>query len=379
MLLWFVFAVLTAAVLAFVLAPLVRARPGEANAGMASAGTIAVYRDQLDEIAAEQARGLLGAAEADAARIEISRRILAADNQVREPATFEPRALLESRHATLALAAAIALPLLTAGLYAVYGAPQVLSGETEATREVSRIAGLVAQVEERLRNAPNDGKGWEVIAPVYLRLGRFAEAADAYGKALRLQGESPKLLSGLAESSMLAAGGLVTTEARTAYEKLSKLEPRRVEPRFWLAMAKEQSGDLSGALADYRALLAEAPADASYRPPVEMRVREVSSRIAAREAGLPAGPTAADVAAASKLDPAQRAQMITQMVDGLAERLKKNGNDLAGWLRLVRAYSVLDRKDDARAALAEARRNFTSDANALAELSKLASSLGLGS
>jgi cytochrome c-type biogenesis protein CcmH len=379
MLLWFVFAVLTAAVLAFVLAPLVRARPGEADAGTAGTGSIAVYRDQLDEIAAEQTRGLLGAAEADAARLEISRRILAADTPVREPATSLPRALLESRHATLALAAAIAVPLLTAGLYALYGAPQVLSGETEAAREASRIAGLVAQVEERLRNAPDDGKGWEVIAPVYLRLGRFAEAADAYGKALRLQGDSPALLAGLAESSMLAAGGVVTTEARAAYEKLHNLDPRRVEPRFWLAMAKEQSGDLPAALADYKALLASAPADAPYRQPLEMRVREVSSQIAARDAGLPAGPSAADVAAASKLDPAQRAQMITQMVEGLAERLKENGNDLAGWLRLVRAYSVLDRKDDARAALAEARRNFTADANALAELSKLASSLGLGS
>jgi cytochrome c-type biogenesis protein CcmH len=378
MLLWIAFAMLTAAVLAFVLAPLVRARSGEPDAPAAGDGSIAVYRDQLSEIDAEQARGLLGVAEADAARLEISRRILAAADHVSAPVS-EPRALLESRHATLALAAAVAVPLLTAGLYAVYGAPQILSSETEASREAARVAGLVAQVEERLRVAPGDGKGWEVIAPVYLRLGRFAEAADAYGKALRLQGESPQLLAGLAESSTLAAGGLVTLEARRAYEKLRKLDPARVEPRFWLALAKEQSGDLAEALADYKALLAAAPSDAAYRPPLEMRVREVSSQIAAREAGVPAGPTAADMAAATKLEPEQRAQMIAQMVDGLAQRLSKNGNDLPGWLRLVRAYAVLERKDEARAALAEARRNFNGDAGALAELSRLASSLGLGS
>lgn len=377
MLLWIAFAILTAAVLAFVLAPLVRARSGAADGAVA--GSLAVYRDQLDEVAAEQSRGLLGEAEADAARIEISRRILAAAERAGPPAASAPRALLEFRHATLALAAAVAVPLLTAGLYAVYGAPQILARESEASREAARIAGLVAQVEERLRAAPDDGKGWEVIAPVYLRLGRFAEAADAYGRALRLQGESPKLLAGLAESSMLAADGVVTLEARRAYEKLNKLDPGRVEPRFWLAMAKEQAGELAEALADYKALLASAPPDAAYRPPLEMRVREVSAQIAARNAGQPAGPTAADMAAASKLDPQQRARMIAQMVDGLAQRLQKNGNDLAGWLRLVRAYSVLDRKDEARAALAEARRNFTNDANALAELSKLASSLGLGS
>lgn len=378
MLLWIVFAMLTAAVLAFVLAPLVRARSGEPDALAAGGGPIAVYRDQLGEIDAEQARGLLGVAEADAARLEISRRILAAADHAGAPVS-EPRALLESRHATLALAAAIAVPLLTAGLYAIYGAPQILSSETEASREAARVASLVGQVEERLRVAPGDGKGWEVIAPVYLRLGRFADAADAYAKALRLQGESPKLLAGLAESSMLAAGGLVTVEARSAYMKLNKLEPGKVEPRFWLAMAKEQAGELAEALAEYKALLAAAPPDAQYRPPLEMRVREVSSQIAARDAGLPAGPTAADMAVAAKLGPEQRAQMIAQMVDGLAQRLKQNGNDLAGWLRLVRAYAVLERTDDARAALAEARRNFTGDAGALAELSKLASSLGLGS
>ncbi len=140
----------------------------------AGAGPIAVYRDQLDEIAAEQARGLLGVAEADAARLEISRRILAAAStgEAQPPAAANMlRAFLEPRHATLALATAIAVPLLTAGLYAVYGAPQILSGETESTREAARITSLVAQVEERLRAAPGDGKGWEVIAPVYLRAG----------------------------------------------------------------------------------------------------------------------------------------------------------------------------------------------------------------
>jgi cytochrome c-type biogenesis protein CcmH len=105
----------------------------------------------------------------------------------------------------------------------------------------------------------------------------------------------------------------------------------------------------------------------------------MEARIDAPEAEAAAGPSAADVAAAQKLSPEQRAQMITQMVDGLAQRLKANGRDLAGWLRLVNAYVVLERKDDARAALAEARRNFDGDAGALAELSKAAARLGLGS
>jgi cytochrome c-type biogenesis protein CcmH len=125
-------------------------------------------------------------------------------------------------------------------------------------------------------------------------------------------------------------------------------------------------------------LLADSPADANYRAPLTMRIQEVTARIAAIDGGAPPGPSEADMAAA-KLTAEQRSQMIAQMVDGLAQRLKSNGRDLPGWLRLLNAYAVLDRKDDARAALAEARRNFDGDAGALAELSKAATTLGLGS
>jgi cytochrome c-type biogenesis protein CcmH len=93
----------------------------------------------------------------------------------------------------------------------------------------------------------------------------------------------------------------------------------------------------------------------------------------------PSGPTAADIEDAAKLPPEARMAMITGMVEGLAERLKRDGRDLPGWLRLVRAYAVLGRQNDARAALADARRHFEGDARALSDLSQLAATLGLGS
>jgi cytochrome c-type biogenesis protein CcmH len=186
-------------------------------------------------------------------------------------------------------------------------------------------------------------------------------------------------LAGLAEASLLANDGLVTEQARAAYEKILRIEPGRVEARFWLAMAKEQDGRLADALAEYRTLLKEAPAEAAYRSPLELRIKEVSARLATVAGGKAPGPTPADMEATAKLAPEQQAQMIAAMVDGLAQRLKANGKDLAGWMRLLNAYSVLGRKDEARAALAEARRNFDGDQRALSELSQLAASLGLGS
>ena len=384
MLLWIAFALLTAAVLFAVVGPLARPARREEVQPAGDAGTVAVYRDQLEEVEAERARGLLEAAEAEGARLEISRRLLAsaarAETSTRATA---PRALLESRHASVALVIALAVPALTLALYLTHGSPGVPSSpfasRTDAGVDQAQLARLIAQVEARLREHPDQGKGWEAVAPVYLKLGRFRDAADAYANAARLNGETVALLAGRAEAAVLASDGIVTEEARTAYEKILKLEPKRVEPRFWLAMAKEQDGRFAEALADYQALLAEAPADATYRPPLDMRIQAVSARIAAIAGGAPAGPTDADMAAAAKLTPEQRAQMIAQMVEGLAHRLKANGRDLAGWLRLVNAYAALDRKDDARAALAEARRNFDGDARAQAELSRLAASLGIGS
>lgn len=385
MFLWIAFALLTAAVLAAVLAPLARAaRPNEAPSSP-EAGTVAVYRDQLREIDVDRTRGVLSADEAEAAKVEVSRRLLAGAARAERAGSLASaqRTLQESRHASIVLGTALVVPMLALGLYLAHGSPGLpaspFAARTDAAAEQAALATVIAQVEARLREDPEQGRGWEALAPVYLKLGRFRDAANAYANAARLNGETVLLLAGRAEAAMRESNGIVTEEARQAYEKILVHEPARVEPRFWLALAKEQDGRLADALAAYNALLAEAPADADYRQPLTTRIKEVTGRIAAMQAGRSPGPSEADMAAAAKLTPDQRSQMVASMVEGLAQRLKSNGRDLPGWLRLLNAYAVLDRKDDARAALAEARRNFDGDAGALAELAKLASSLGLGS
>jgi cytochrome c-type biogenesis protein CcmH len=187
---------------------------------------------------------------------------------------------------------------------------------------------------------------------------------------------------------VFAAQGVVTEEARGMFARIRAIDPADPLPRFWLAMAKEQDGKGAEAVADYREMLASAPADAGWRPLVEERLK------ALREAGVmpagteppassssmrPRGPSEADVAAAQQMKTEDRAAMINQMVAGLAARLEKDGKDLAGWQRLVRAYVVLGRKADAASALESARRNFAGDEAALAELAQTAKSLGIGS
>jgi cytochrome c-type biogenesis protein CcmH len=378
MLLWILFALMTAAVLAAVLAPL--ARP-PAHADQRRLGSLAVYRDQLEELEADRARGLIEAEEAAASKIEISRRLLS-DAGVRGPRRRQT-GLAERWHGRLAILAAGLVPLVAMALYLAQGSPGVpafpAAVQSQVAVEQAGILELVARVEARLREHPGDGEGWGAVAPVYLKLGRYRDAADAYARAIKLKGQSVKLLAGFAEASMLANDGIVSEEARRAYERILELEPARIEARFWLAVAKEQDGMLAEALSEYRALLAAAPVAAPWRAAVSARLDEVAQRLGTDGKPASPGPTAADVAAAQALSPDERSRMIAGMVEGLARRLKENGKDLSGWQRLLNAYVVLDRKSDARAALAEARRHFAGDERALSELSALAASLGLGS
>ena len=373
MLLWLVFAVLTAGVVAALLWPL--ARP--ARAVGEGTDVRAVFRDQLDEIEAERARGVIAEAEAEAAKLELSRRALvsAAAAEVRS----RRRQPLPPARGRLAVAVAATVPLFTLGLYLAYGSPGTFFPAGGRSLEGAQIGALIAEVEQRLRERPDDGRGWDVIAPIYLKLGRFREAVDAYQRAARLEGETLQRLNGFAVSTVLAADGRVGAEAQRAYEKILHIEPGNIEARYWLALAKEQDGKLDLALVDFNRLLSEAPADAPWRGAIEGRIADIAARLGGKGAPQLGAPSAEDVAAASRLSPEDRARYIARMVDGLAERLQRDGGDLAGWQRLIHAYAVLGRDRDARQALEDARRRFYADAHALGELTALAKSLGLGS
>ena len=418
MLLWMSFAVLTAVVLAVVLRPALAPVVSERIA--AATADIAVYTDQLNELDLQLAQGQLQPVEHAALKNEVARRILSANDPARVASARPIRAFLTkavrllvervlaplfgrllawsagslvgaqciqfiaaARRAlsdplsprairAVTFGIAVAVPSAALALYLALGAPFVparpFAAATTSLANAS-AADLIAKVEARLAADPNDGRGWDVIAPVYFRLERFADAAQAYQRALTLQGETSGRLAGFAEATVLANDGIVTEPARAAYEKLARLVPDRIEPRFWLALAKEQDGQRDAAAADYRALLASAAANDTSRALIEQRLAAVT----APPSTAPRGPTATDVDAAANLSEADRRAMIAQMVDNLAARLQANARDFDGWQRLVNAYVVLKDPIKARAALADARAAFQGDAAAapvLADLSR---------
>jgi cytochrome c-type biogenesis protein CcmH len=382
-LLWVILAALTAGVVSFLLYPLVS---GQKGADESNAFDAAVYRDQLEEIEADRARGLIGEAEAEAARLEVARRLLAADEQGTKTSSDGVRGALPRVAFAVVV---VGLPLAVLAAYLSYGSPrlpdQPLTARLTDPANEKDIGVLVARVEARLRAQPDEGAGWDAIAPIYLGSQRYADAADAYRQAIRLLGPSAKRLAGLGQALVMEQQGLVTEPARKALTEALKYDETLVEPRILLTIAKEQGGEFEDALADWRSLLDLRKDDARWTAMIEGRIARAQAQLSGKaqsEVAPPvpqAGPSAADIAAAQSMSPTERQAMVDNMVQRLAEKLETNGDDLPGWLRLVRAYSVLGRSSEAKEALARAKDQFEGNAQAIKQLDTLAEDLGLTS
>jgi cytochrome c-type biogenesis protein CcmH len=365
MTLWFLFALMTAAAIFAVLWPLGRGARSRTDGNEAT-----VYKDQLSEIDSDLAAGLIGAPEAGAARVEISRRLLAAAD-AESKVTASSNMIFRRVVAVFALAG---LPLVAVALYLPLGSPRLpdfpLSERVQTASASQPLDNLVAQVEAHLEKNPADGRGWSVLAPVLIKLGRFDDAVRAYRNAITYNGDSAASRADLGEAMSAAAGGVVTAEAKAEFERAVALDADEVKARFFLGLSAEQDGRASDAAAIWRAMLEKAPANAPWRPLVQAALARV---------GSPAVPALSDdtIAAAKDMNETDRTAMIRGMVTRLATRLKQNGDDVEGWLRLVRAYMVLGDRDKAREALAEARQAVGGDAGRLKELNEGLKNLGL--
>jgi cytochrome c-type biogenesis protein CcmH len=376
-----VLALMTAAAVFAVLWPLSRR-----TSRLRSGSDLAVYRDQLDEIERDRASGLIEDSEATAARVEVSRRLIAAADDQETPETPATSPAETWRRRPVAVAVLVLVPIGAGAIYLVLGSPGMIDqprAERLATVHAGRsIDDLVAQVEMHLQSHPDDGRGWEVIAPVYLRLGRADDAVAARRNALRLNGQTAERDAALGEALVAAANGVVTAEAKQAFEKALALDAKHVEARYFIGVAAEQDGDRTRAADIWRGLIADAPKDAAWTSFVRAALERVEGGVQTPAPSPPAdagppGPSQEQIAAASNLNADQRNTMVRGMMERLAERLHRDGSDVDGWMRLIRSHVVLGEPDKARAAVSDARRALAGDATKLKRLDDFAKEMGL--
>ena len=327
----------------------------------------AVYRDQLRELERDVTRGVLNVDEAATARLEIQRRLLAVDtNTARRDATAH-------RNPALAIAAGGVVLLAAGSLYAWFGAPFLPDAPAAervapaAARDTSGehldIKDAAARLRQKLNAEPTNARGWALYARTEAMLGEWQQAVAAYRQAIALGQTGAEIYAGYGEMLVLAAQGIVPPAAHDAFKRALADDPKNDVARYYLALADSQAGEVHRAITAWQSLAADIPEDSPMREAIAQRVNEAAEAGGIEAPSLPkgtpavtsapptqaspAGPDAAQMAAAERMSPAEREQMVRGMVAQLAARMEKDPGNLEGWLRLGRAYAVLGETDKA--------------------------------
>ncbi len=362
---------------------------------------VEAFRAQLREVEHDLSRGVLTEAEAESARIELSRRLLAAA----EAAEIEVGAKSTPSRLTpvLGFLAAIGVPAIGMGVYSQLGSPslgdrpyaqrnlQLERADTRPSQEQAeaqfatqrrepptpspartQMLDLADKVRERLKSTPEDPQGWNVLARSLKTLEIYDESWRAFDKVATLNPEAADadLYANMAEAMFMAAGGYMSPEAEVITDKALANDPGFHQALFFKGLALAQRGDLEPAMDGWVKMLKTAPPNAPWIAQVQDNVRNAAAELGLEPPAdlVPRGPTSAQQAAAAEMSPEAQMEMIAGMVDGLSERLDEEPNDLRGWLMLIRSYRILDREEDAKAAQTRGLEAFSDDAEATKQL-----------
>jgi cytochrome c-type biogenesis protein CcmH len=373
MLFWVIAAVLTLVASLAVLLPLAAQPKAEAAD---SRHDLEVYRDQLSELDRDLARGLIQPAEAEQARAEVARRIIHLDSGKKNGGRAAQASPVGVR--LISVAAVLAVPLISWGTYARLGSPDIpsqpLSERLAKDPAESTIDELVARAEAHLVANPDDGQGWEVLAPIYLRTQRLDEAANAYRNAIRLLGSSAARQAALGEVLVSKEGGAVSADARAAFDAALKLDPANPKAAFFLALGLAQEGRGQDAAAAWQRMRAGLPQGSPWLDAVDQALAQTQAPQPVPAANQP---SKEDMEAAASMSAEDRASMIEGMVKRLDEKLGQNPDDMDGWMRLIRSYLAMGEAGKARDALGRAVAAFGADSEKAKTLIAFASSNGL--
>lgn len=365
---WLSFAVLTLVTVAALAWPMVRGQQGARTDAEADQ---AVYQGQLEEVERDLGDGLISEAEAETARIEVKRRLLAASRRTEKSSGSDAPAL---RMAMVA-AVAVVVPFFTLAVYMSIGSPGQQAMPVEQRRadalehpDQADLGLLIEQLSERLREDPDSTEGWILLARSYRQMDRIGEAVSAYRRALATGVEDPIVYAEFGDTLVAANGGTVPPEATDVFRAVLNADREEPRARFYLGLARAQSGDAADAIAIWRDLTASAPPNAPW---VNM-VREQMGQVAMSanvmpmsvtprhpldaEGARPPAPAATESAAAPPADEedfrpdvsalegrfsGDEMAMIQEMVGGLEARLEFGEEDYDGWVQLGRSYGVL--------------------------------------
>jgi cytochrome c-type biogenesis protein CcmH len=232
--------------------PLLRRPKGATEAGVdRGAINLDIFRDQLAELEAERDEGSLTAADFEQARTELQRRLL----EDVKPELLPGKESAPSRKT--AVLVCLLLPIAGLGGYALLGQPQALNPEqTKPHQQVTaaQIEGMVSKLAARLKENPDDPKGWVMLARSYKMMGRYPEAAEAYSHATTLVEKDPTLLADYAELLAISGEGF-KGKPTELINKALKLAPEDPQVLLLAGAAAGERGDFKASVAYWEKVL----------------------------------------------------------------------------------------------------------------------------
>lgn len=351
MLLWILITALTLIAILYVCIPFLRSN---LNARDEIETEKALYEARLKELDNEFTLGRIDETSLKAAKTEEARKLLklSAAHSSTTTGFFSGKLTL--------LATAVFIPLFSIAIYTSVGSPEVAFQE-EAIEETGQasIEQLLEAAERRLEQAPDDLRGWLVVAPVYARQGKYDKAIAAYKNAIRLSDKDPELTFALAEVLVEKSQGLISDEALSYAQKTVALNEDHASAKFMLGIAAFQKGNNDEAIRIWQALIDSAQGNEPWVSVVQQRIDDLNGKDASTQAPQLSKEV---IENAAQLSGEERLEMINQMVSGLAEKLEEDPTDKESWARLIRSYIVLGKFEEADTAIKNAAQRFSDDA-----------------
>jgi cytochrome c-type biogenesis protein CcmH len=263
---WSIGAALAAAALLLVLRPLLARRGGGGVSRRAA--NIAIYRDQLRELAADLAAGKLAQPDYARARTELEARMLEDVDAAAEPA---PR----GGGRGLAVLVGLAVPACALAIYLFIGSPRAVDSSSAANAlSAGQIEAMVERLAARLRENPEDAEGWKMLGRSYAVLGRFPEAADAYSKAAARAPRDAQLLADLADALAMARGQSLQGEPEQLVWRALEIDPQNLKALALAGTVAFDRKDFKAAADFWQRMLPLVPPDSEDARTVRENVEE---------------------------------------------------------------------------------------------------------
>ncbi len=357
-------ALLTLLVVAWFIRPLLGTP--KSNGVSAEKLNASIHRDQLAALEADLARGVISKQDFETTRDELQLRLLD-DTESFEATPAQNHASFWSSKRT-AVALAVSLPVLALGVYLKLGTPAAINPQVSAASQTNdpQVQQMIDSLVAKLKANPDNPEGWAMLARSYKVMGRLAEAQQAYAKAGPAVHGNPDMLVDYAEILAVMANNNFIGEPKKLVDEALALNPQHPMALMMAGVAAYQHTDFNGAVAAWTKLLVLLPPGSPDAQQIEANIADAQAKGGMTKGESNQLPPVPEGAAAGMTQ-----ANVNQMVDRLAERLKNNPDDLAGWARLARAYKVQGRLEEAASAYAKTGKLMDADPDLLTQYADL--------